>query len=100
MPIQTLGVRNLHTAQDQFSPLDQSMNIITDANMNHAQHYRAAPWCNQGISPRLASEELLGNLLQHSVSPTSRIRPRKKFFGSPNPSNCWGILHPDSAKGL
>jgi hypothetical protein len=33
-------------------------------------------------------------------SPTSRIRPRKKFFGSPNPSNCWGILHPDFAKRL
>jgi hypothetical protein len=34
------------------------------------------------------------------LSPTSRIRPRKKFFGSPNPSNCWGILHLDPAKRL
>ena len=44
MPVQTLRVRNLHAAQDQFSPLDQGMHIIADANMNHAANYSAAPW--------------------------------------------------------
>jgi hypothetical protein len=34
------------------------------------------------------------------ISPTSRIRPLKKYFGSPNPSKCWGIVHPESAKRL
>ena len=34
------------------------------------------------------------------ISPTSRIRPRKKYFGSPIPSKCWGIVHPESAKRL
>jgi hypothetical protein len=35
-----------------------------------------------------------------SLNPTSRIRPLKKYFGSPNPSKCWGIVHPESAKRL
>jgi hypothetical protein len=33
--------------------------------MNHARDYRAAPWYNQGISSRIASEQLHGRLLQH-----------------------------------
>ena len=55
--VEAFGMGNLHPAQDQFSPLDQGMNIITDANMNHG-----------------------GNILRSSGStksfrPTSRFRP-------------------------
>ena len=52
MPVQPLGVRNLHATQDEFAALDQSMHIVTDANMNHAGDYRATPPRNQGILPR------------------------------------------------
>ena len=58
MPFQTLGVRDLHAAQDEFAPLDQGMHIVTDANMNHAGDYRAAARRNQGVSPAVALQEL------------------------------------------
>jgi len=52
------------------------------------------------VLPSLYRKHDLDVDLGVGVSPTSRIRPQKKFFGSPNPSNCWGILHPGSAKRL
>jgi hypothetical protein len=54
MAVQTLGVWNLHASQDQFAALNQSMHIVTDANMNHAGDYSATPPPYQGISPPVA----------------------------------------------
>jgi phosphoenolpyruvate carboxylase len=45
-------------------------------------------------------QTLLDNAEVSLANPTSRIRPLKKYFGSPNPSKCWGIVHPESAKRL
>ena len=49
MAFQTLRVRDLHPAQDEFSPLDQGMHVITNANMNHAENHKATPGWNQGV---------------------------------------------------
>ena len=34
--LQSFAVRDLHAAQDQPAPLDQGVNVVTNANMNHA----------------------------------------------------------------
>ena len=31
---------NLHASEDKFSPLYERMDVITDANVNHARHYK------------------------------------------------------------
>ena len=36
MPIQPFGVTNLHPAEDELSPFDQTMNVIANAHVNHA----------------------------------------------------------------
>ena len=37
MAVEALGVRNLDAAEDELAPRDQLMNVIADANMNHAE---------------------------------------------------------------
>jgi hypothetical protein len=36
MAVETLRVRNLNAAEDELAPGDQLMNVIADANVNHA----------------------------------------------------------------
>ena len=36
MAVEALGVRNLDAAEDELAPGDQLMNVIADANVNHA----------------------------------------------------------------
>ena len=36
MAVEALAVRNLDAAEDELAPGDQLMNVITDANVNHA----------------------------------------------------------------
>jgi hypothetical protein len=36
MAVEALRVRNLDAAEDKLAPGDQLMNVITDANVNHA----------------------------------------------------------------
>ena len=54
MPVQTLRMRDLHPAQDEFSPFGQSVHIVTDANMNHAGDYKVKPCGHQAILARVA----------------------------------------------
>jgi hypothetical protein len=35
MAIETLGVRNIHAAQDQLAPLDKGVNVVADSNVDH-----------------------------------------------------------------
>ncbi len=37
MAVQTLGVRNLDAAEDEFASRDQRVNVIADANVDHGQ---------------------------------------------------------------
>ena len=34
--VQAFGVRNLDTAENEFAPRDQRVNVVADANVNHA----------------------------------------------------------------
>ena len=36
MAVEAFRVRNLHAAEDELAPGDQLMNVIADANVNHA----------------------------------------------------------------
>jgi len=36
MAVEAARMRNLHAAEDELAPGDQLMNVITDANVNHA----------------------------------------------------------------
>jgi hypothetical protein len=37
MAVQAFGVRDLDAAEDEFASRDQLMNVIADANVNHAR---------------------------------------------------------------
>ena len=36
MAVEAFGVGNLHAAEDEFAPRDELMNIVANANVNHA----------------------------------------------------------------
>jgi hypothetical protein len=36
MAVETLRVRNLDAAEDEFASRDQRVNVVADANVNHA----------------------------------------------------------------
>jgi hypothetical protein len=42
MTIQTLRVRNLDATENEFASRDQRVNVVTNANMNHAQTIKPA----------------------------------------------------------
>ena len=39
MAVEALGVRNLNAAENELASRDQRMNVIANANMNHAKAY-------------------------------------------------------------
>jgi hypothetical protein len=40
MAVEAFGVRNFHAAKDEFASRDELMNIVSDADVNHAGRLR------------------------------------------------------------
>ncbi len=70
MAVEAFRVRNLHAAEDELAPGDQLMNVIADANVNHAPTVKLFRATKKEIS------------IEKSNSPrqTSPIFSLKKFF--------------------
>ena len=49
MSIKSFVMRNLDSAQDELASLDQSMDVVTDADSIHLQNYMAHPAGNQAF---------------------------------------------------
>jgi hypothetical protein len=55
MAVKTFRVRNFHAAENELAPGNQLMNVIANANMNHARRIKfkrkKAKKINNGASP-------------------------------------------------
>src|SRR5436190_394615 len=66
MPVQTFGMRNFNSTQNEFSTCCQGMNVVPNPYVNHAANYRMRP----PSAPRVLSpSQIVAAVVSTAVEP-------------------------------